>query len=121
MALIMVVDDEQDACTMLHRILSAKGHQVITFTDGHEALSWLENHKPHLTVLDLRLQGLDGILLLKLIRERDPQAKVVILTAYPSAETAAEALGSGAVKYLIKPIEIDDFEANVEEVLSSIP
>jgi DNA-binding response OmpR family regulator len=120
MALILVVDDEPDACTMLHRILSAKGHEVITFTDGNEALSWLEDHKPHLAVLDLKLQSLDGILLLRLIRERDPQAKVVILTAYPSAETASEALQSGAVKYLIKPIEIDDLEGNVEEVLRSI-
>jgi DNA-binding response OmpR family regulator len=120
MALILVVDDEPDACTMLHRILSAKGHEVMTCTDGYEALSWLEHHKPHLALLDLKLQGLDGILLLKLIRERDPQARVVILTAYPSAETAIEALQSGAARYLIKPIEIDDLEGNIEEVLSSV-
>ncbi len=120
MAVILVVDDEQDACTMLDRILSAVGHEVVAFNEGHEALLWLERHKPDLTVLDLKLQNLDGIFLLRHIRERDPHAKVVILTAYPSAETSNQALLLGAAKYLIKPIEIDDLEANVEEVLSSI-
>jgi DNA-binding NtrC family response regulator len=119
MALILVIDDEQDACTMVHRILSAKGHEVVSFTDGQRALSWLERRSPHLTVLDLRLPGMDGMVLLRLIREKDPQAKVVILTAYPSAESAREALRFGAAKYLIKPIEIDELETNVEDVLSS--
>ena len=121
MALILVVDDEQDACTMVHRILSVKGHEVVTFTEGQGALLWLERHRPHLTVLDLKLPGVDGMVLLRHIRECDPQSKVVILTAYPSSETARKALQLGAAKYLIKPIEIDDLEANVEEVLSSIP
>jgi DNA-binding response OmpR family regulator len=120
MALILMVDDEQDACAMVHRILSVKGHEVVTFTDGQGALLWLERYRPDLTVLDLRLPGLDGIALLRLMRERDPKAKVVVLTAYPSAETAGEALQLGAAKYLIKPIEIDDLEAQVDEVLSSI-
>jgi|WetSurMetagenome_2_1015567.scaffolds.fasta_scaffold02958_2 DNA-binding NtrC family response regulator len=119
MALILVVDDEQDACTMVHRILAAKGHEVVTFTEGQRALLWLERYRPHLTVLDLKLPGMDGIALLRLIRENDPRAKVVILTAYPSAESASEALRLGAAKYLIKPIEIDELETNVEDVLSS--
>jgi DNA-binding response OmpR family regulator len=104
---------------MVHRILSAKGHEVVTFTDGRRALLWLERHRPHLTVLDLRLPGIDGMVLLRLIRENDPKAKVVIFTAYPSAESARETLRLGAVKYLIKPIEIDELEADVENVLSS--
>jgi DNA-binding NtrC family response regulator len=119
MALILVVDDEQDACTMVHRILSAKGHEVVTFTEGQRALLWLERYRPHLTVLDLKLPGMDGMALLRLIREKDPRAKVVILTAYPSAESAREALRLGAAKYLIKPIEIDELETIVEDVLSS--
>jgi DNA-binding response OmpR family regulator len=120
MALILVVDDEQDACAMLHRILSAKGHEVVTFTDGQAALLWLEHHRPQLAVLDLRLHGIDGIALLRLIRLSNPQSQVVILTAYPSAETAGRALQFGAARYLVKPIELDDLEANVDEILSSI-
>ena len=120
MAAILVVDDERDPCTMMFRILSAKGHEVITCTDGHEAMVWLERRKPDLRVVNLKLQSLDGMFLLRLTREHDPQTNVVILMVYPSAETASEALPSGFAKYLIKPIEIGDLETNVEEVLSSI-
>jgi len=120
MALILVVDDEQDACGMLRRILSALGHEAVTFTDAHDALRWLQHHAPHLTILDFKMQTLDGIQLLRLIRRSDPQARVVILTAYPSAETATEAMQLGAAKYLTKPIEIDHLEACVEEVLRSV-
>jgi DNA-binding NtrC family response regulator len=120
MALILVVDDEQDACTMLHRILSVVGHEVVAFTHAHKALFWLQSNIPDLVILDFKLQGLDGIQLLKLIRELNPEIKTVILTAYPSVEIATEALKLGAMKYLIKPIEIDHLEANVAEVLSSM-
>jgi DNA-binding NtrC family response regulator len=120
MALILVLDDEKDVCTMLHRILSAMGHEVVTFTDADGAFSWLRTRVPDLVILDYRLHHLDGIRVMRLIREFDPGIKVVMLTAYPSAETASEALKLGAVKYLIKPIEIDQLEASVEEVLSSM-
>jgi DNA-binding NtrC family response regulator len=120
MALILVLDDEQDACTMLHRILSAMGHEVITFMDVDNTLSWLQGNVPDLVISDYRLHTLDGIQLLRLIRKHDPEIKVVMLTAYASAETASETLKLGALKYLVKPIEIEQLEANVEEVLSSI-
>lgn len=121
MALIMVVDDELDACSMLHRILSAMGHQVVTFTESEDALAWLQLNAPDLAILDLKLQKLNGLLLLKRIRSLNPAIRVVILTAYPSPETFIEALNLGAVKYLIKPIEIDYLETSVEEALRSMP
>ena len=117
MALILVVDDEQDACSMLHRILSAVGHQVVTFTEAEHALAWLQLHSPKLAILDLRLQDLNGLELLKRIRSLTPTTRVVVLTAYPSPETFLEALNQGVAKYLIKPIEIDYLEATIEEVL----
>lgn len=120
MALILVVDDEKDACIMLHRILSTVGHDVVSYRDAHDALSWLQSNTPDLAILDYKLQGLDGIELLRLIRELKQDIRVVILTAYPSSEIATEALKLGAVKYLVKPIEIDHLEASVEEVLSSV-
>jgi DNA-binding response OmpR family regulator len=120
MALILVVDDEQDACTMLHRILSAGGHQVVTFTEAGDALEWLQCHSPELAILDFKLQNLNGLEVLKRIRSLNPTIRVVILTAYPSPETFIEALDLGAAKYLIKPIEIDYLETCVEEVLRSM-
>ncbi len=120
MALILVVDDEQDACNMLHRILSTAGHDVVTYKNAYDALFWLQSNSPDLTILDYKLQGLDGIDLIKLIRNLNPDIRIVILTAYPSSEIAVEASKLGAAKYLIKPIEIDHLEASVEEVLRSV-
>lgn len=119
MALILVVDDEQDACSMLDRILSAMGHSVVSFTDGLDALQWLEQHLPQLVILDYKLQRMDGIEILKLIRKRNPSVGILMLTAYPSVQVAAEAMRWGAARYLTKPIEIDQLEACVEEVLGS--
>lgn len=120
MALILVVDDEQDACIMLHRILTAVGHEVVTFTEAEAALAWLQLQAPELAILDYKLQRLNGLDLLKRIRSLNPTVRVIILTAYPSPETFLEALDLGAAKYLIKPIEIDCLETNVEEVLRSM-
>ena len=120
MALILVVDDEQDACIMLHRILSAVGHEVVTFTAAQDALAWLQLNSPELAIVDFKLQNLNGVELLKRIRSLNPTVRVVILTAYPSPETFIEALNLGAAKYLIKPIEIDYLESSIEEVLRSM-
>jgi DNA-binding NtrC family response regulator len=119
MALILVVDDERDACLMLRRILGAMGHDVVTFNAAHSALAWLQGQVPQLAVLDYRLPDLDGLQLLGLMRSNYPDVKVLMLTAYPSAEVAAEAMALGAIAYLLKPIEIEELEARVEESLSS--
>lgn len=119
MALILVVDDEQDACNMLHRILSGVGHRVVSFTGMEDALAWLQLNSPDLAIVDLKLQRRNGLELLKRIRSLNPRTRVVILTAYPSPETFFEAVNLGAAKYLIKPIEIDYLEASVEEVLKT--
>lgn len=119
MALILVIDDEQDACSMLYRILSAVGHRVVTFTEAEAALGWLHLNSPELAILDFKLQKLNGLELLKRIRSLNPTIRVVILTAYPSPETFIEAVNLGAAKYLIKPIEIDYLETSIDEVLRS--
>ena len=117
MALILVVDDEPDACSMLCRILSAMGHEVVTFNAANAALEWLNGQVPQLAVLDYRLPDLDGIQLLTLVRKRYPDVKVLMLTAYPSAEVAGEAMALGASAFLLKPIEIEELEAGVEKSL----
>lgn len=119
MALILVVDDERDACIMLRRILTAMGHEVVAFTQVSEALSWLDHFTPELALVDFRLQNANGIQMLREIRERSPRSKVIMLTAYPSAELAEKVIKMGAVKYLSKPIEIDELETLITEVLRS--
>jgi DNA-binding NtrC family response regulator len=117
---ILVVDDEQDACSLLQRILSIRGYDVIAFTEVSKALAWLENHVPQLALVDIKMPELDGIRLLRRIRVQHPNIQVIMITGYPSAETANEARQLGIADYLVKPVEIDELEACIQRVLESI-
>ncbi|MFP5213548.1 MAG: response regulator, partial [Acidobacteriota bacterium] len=76
MALILMVDDEQDACQMMRRILSMFGHQVEAFTGAPEAIQWLKANEPDLALLDIKLRGDDGLSILEFIRKRELCTKV---------------------------------------------
>jgi len=119
MSRILVVDDEHDACSLLQRILSVYGHEVFTFTEVPKALAWLENHVPQLALVDIKMPEMDGIRLLRRIRLQHPSIKVIMITGYPSAETANEARQLGIADYLIKPVEIDELEERIQRALES--
>jgi DNA-binding NtrC family response regulator len=117
MGRILVLDDERDACRLIERVLSLSGHEVHAFTDYREAAEWVQRHKPDLALIDIRLRDSDGLSFLRLMRSRHADAKAIMITGYPSAESANEAMSIGAEDYLIKPIEIDELEDRVKEVL----
>lgn len=117
MALIMVLDDEKDACRLMLRILTRLGHHVQVFSRAEEARMWLETSEPDLALLDIKLKGDNGLSILKFIRAHRPGVKVLMITGYPSSETAQEAVRLGIEGYLIKPVEIEDLESRVAELL----
>ena len=80
MATILVVDDEQMLCDLMRAVLSRHGHVVLTATGGREALDLFRQHRPSITMLDLRMPEMDGIEVLKQIRVMDLQASVMVLT-----------------------------------------
>jgi DNA-binding NtrC family response regulator len=120
MALILIVDDEKDACQLMQRILSAHGHQIAAFTDAGEAVEWLSAYSPDLALLDIKLRGANGISVLEYIRQNRQSTKVIMITGYPSVETASKALKLGIEDYMVKPIEIDELEDHVNRVLGLI-
>lgn len=120
MGLIMVLDDEQDSCRLIQRVLYGSGHEVQTFTDGNEALHWLESHEPDLAILDIKLRRPDGIQILEHMRRRKCRAKVLMITGHPSVETAQRAFQHGIEDYMVKPIEIDELEERVNRALRLI-
>ncbi len=119
MAIILMVDDEPDACQLMERLLSASGHEVHAFTDAEAATSWLGRHIPDLAILDIRLRGADGISVLEFIRNHRLHTKVMMITGYPSAETARKAAAFGADDYLVKPVEISELEDRVSRALET--
>src|SRR2546425_519778 len=81
MATILLADDDELFCFLLHGVLSSHGHEVLTAYHGREALKLFRQHHPQITVLDLRMPEMDGLEVLRQIRASDPQAVVMVLTA----------------------------------------
>ena len=119
MAHILVLDDELDAVMLLRRILMERGHQVFGFTDEEEAIAHAKAHSVDLAIIDIRLKKILGVEVLEELKKIDPHIRAMVLTGYPTLQTAQKALDLGASEYLIKPIDIDEIEEKVEKILAS--
>lgn len=119
MAEIIVVDDISDAGILVKRILERKGHTVHAFTEEEEAIAHAAAHATDLVILDIKLKKMTGVEVLEEIKKVNPSIKAIMLTGYPTLETARESLRLGASEYCVKPIDKDELEAKVAEVLAS--
>lgn len=105
---ILVVDDEEIVRRAYARTLSGEHCDVETAWNGVAALSALEHRPFDLVLLDLRMPEMDGMTVLKAIKDRWPESEVVVITGFPSVETAKEAVRLGAYDYLAKPVGPDE-------------
>jgi DNA-binding NtrC family response regulator len=119
MANIVVLDDILDAGILVKAILKRKGHDVLPFTEEEDALDFVANNSVDLVILDIKLKKMSGIEVLEEIRKKDKDVKVIMLTGYPTIETARQALSLGAVEYCVKPIDKAELEEKVDKVLSA--
>jgi len=117
---ILVVEDEAIMRESLQDWLTESGYQVATVENGEEALETLTEQDFGLLILDLRLPGKDGLHVLKEARARRPELRGIIITAYPSLETAVEAMKGGAVDYLAKPVDLNQLEKLIQETLGPV-
>lgn len=117
MAHILVVDDEERVRTILKIMLSAEGHDVMEASGGNKALSLLDGEAFDLVITDIRMDGLDGVGLLREIKERDLGCPVVFITAYATLKSAVDALRLGASDYLVKPFDEKQVFLAVERAL----
>ena len=117
---VLIVDDEAIMRESLRDWLTDKGYQVETAEEGEEALKTIAEQDFGIVILDLRLPGKDGIEVLREAKEKRPQLKGVIITAYPSVETSKEAAREGAVDYLPKPFALNDLEKSIREALGPV-
>lgn len=119
MAEILALDDVQDATILIGKILTKKGHNVHTFTEEDEAIAYARTNKVDLAILDIKLKKMSGIEVLGLLKAATPEMRVIMLTGYPTVETAREAISLGADEYCVKPIDREELEEKVEKVLSA--
>lgn len=111
---VMMVDDEERFRVATKKVLERRGFEVMTASSGEEALQRLDE-RPHVVVLDIRMEGMDGLTALKRIKERLPMVPVIMLTGHGTGASAEEALAAGAYDYLGKPCDIDLLAARVYE------
>jgi DNA-binding response OmpR family regulator len=102
MATILVIDDERMLCDLLQEMLRRHGHEVFTAYSGREGVALHKERRPHFTLLDLHLPDMNGIEVLKRIRESDPKAAVMILTGAASDKLERQAQELGVTDFLIK-------------------
>jgi len=107
-----------DAGVLVKRILERQGHRVTAFTEEEEAIRHAAQGTTDLAILDIKLKRMTGVEVLAEMKKADPRIKVIMLTGYPTLETARESLKLGASEYCVKPIDKDELEAKVAEVLN---
>lgn len=100
---VLVVDDEPDMLVNVARILRRSHYECVTAASGEEAMALFQQRRPDLILTDLRMSGMDGLALLRAVRQQAPPIPVVIFTAYASEATAQQALAAGASAFLPKP------------------
>ncbi|MFZ2053196.1 MAG: sigma-54 dependent transcriptional regulator [Candidatus Aminicenantales bacterium] len=114
---IHVIDDEPIIHEVLNQLLTAEGYEVDLSSSGEEALEKHSSQTHDMTLLDLLMPGLDGIEVLKNIKRIDPQAVIIIITAYASVESAIAAMKMGAYDYVQKPFKHDELILIIERAL----
>jgi DNA-binding NtrC family response regulator len=119
MAQIAVLDDVLDAGVLVRRILERKGHTVSVFSEEEDLLSHVKKNALDLVILDMKLKKMTGVEVLEELKKIRPEIKAIMLTGYPTLETARESLKLGAGEYCVKPIDKDELEQKVMSVLQS--
>jgi putative two-component system response regulator len=117
---VLIVDDDQFALQSMVRALGSESYQVVTAASGLEAIDLLRQDSFDLVLTDLKMPGVDGLVVLRKVREIAPQAVVLILTGYASLESAIEALRQGAYDYLVKPCSDDELKLKITEGLKKV-
>jgi two-component system response regulator RegA len=105
---LLLVDDDPTFTRVMARAMSSRGLRVSTASSAEEGLKLAEQDLPDYAVLDLKMEGDSGLVLLPKLLELDAEMRVVILTGYSSIATAVEAIKRGATNYLCKPADADD-------------
>jgi DNA-binding NtrC family response regulator len=114
---IMVIDDEPSVLESFKMILKIKDYDVETFPDGPTALNTLQKGKFDIAFIDYKLPGMDGLEVLRKIKEVDPDIEVIIVTAYATESSHANAITLGALEYLRKPFLMEEIYELVERGL----
>ena len=117
MAKIVIIDDEAPILELIGQVCRRMGHEVSLFLSGREGMAGIEQIKPELLIVDLRIPDMNGLQIIQECRKKYPKTQVVMVTGYGSVETAVEAMKLGAFDYLTKPFELDDLQRIINRAM----
>ena len=116
-ASILLVDDDAAFRHVMAGELKRAGHTVAVASTGAEAIQKCQEIEPEVVLLDLRLPGMDGLDVLKTIRERHPSSEVIMLTGHGTIDTAIDSIRMGAFDYVIKPCPLDELQMRIQRAI----
>lgn len=114
---VLIVDDQYGIRILLQEVLDKEGYQIFQAPNGLTALEIVRQHKPDLVLLDMKIPGMDGLEILRHIRNIEPDTKVIMMTAYGELDLIKEALTLGALSHFSKPFDIDELRTTVNAQL----
>jgi DNA-binding NtrC family response regulator len=117
MSTILIVDDKSSMRKVLHQTLEGDPHQILEAEDGEKALEIVKTKHVDVIITDIKMPKVDGMTLLRMIKELDSEIVVIIMTAYGTIETAVEAMKLGAYDYVTKPFSTEQVKLTVEKAV----
>jgi DNA-binding NtrC family response regulator len=116
---LLLVDDEKGYVNVLSNRLSKRGVDVSKANSGSQGIQILRNKDFDVAILDLKMEDMDGIEVLKIFKKMDPELEVIMLTGHGSERAAKQGIAFGAFDYLTKPCEFDELLAKIHEAYES--
>lgn len=116
-AKILIIDDDNSLRRVLEYNLQEEGYEVQAAASGEEGLYLFGQSQPNLVITDMKMSGMDGMMVLKSIKECSPETLVIIITAFGTVDVAVEAMKSGAYDYITKPFNRDGLKLTVKKAL----
>jgi DNA-binding NtrC family response regulator len=113
---ILVVDDENEALVLMKELFEQNGYRTLTANDGEIALQLVEEEQPDIIVSDIVMPNMDGMTLLKKVKETNPDIAVIMVTANGAIENAVDAMKMGAKDYILKPFRLNEVLTKVQNL-----
>jgi len=114
---LLVVDDDAESCEAVAEVLRAEGYMIATAQGGRAALKLVREQAFDVVISDIRMPDLDGVALLRELREADPEPSVILMTAFGTVEAALEAIKQGAYDYVSKPLHLEELLLTIRRAL----
>ena len=117
---LLIVDDEAEICDFLKSFFEERNYEVKTAFSGQAALQVVEQFRPQVVLLDIKMPGIDGVQTLGTLKKKFPRIKVIMVTALETRDKIEECLRLGADNYITKPLSLEYLENDVREKIESL-